>query len=188
MKTFLFSFVTGFVLFSLSFTGNAQDDDIGPCGTRIIRSDFGLLIHGFDGNFVYLFGTGASYEQTMTDRWSMDFGINYHFRIDDRINPPQRYTDVVYFALDFRRYSLQAPSGFYWGPGLALALPTSQTTAGDFFLTGGYQILQDHLAVDLNLSVGYGASRDQIYDEWGTYYETWWGILIRPKVSFGFGF
>jgi hypothetical protein len=158
------------------------------CGTRIIKSDFDLMIHGFNGNFVYLFGTGASYEQTMTDRWSMDFSITYNFRIDDRINPPQRYTDVVYFMLDLRNYIHEAPSGLYWGPGLSLALPASQTTAGDFFVTGGYQIVQGHLAIDLNLTLGYGASRDRIDDYWGSYYETWWGVMVRPKVSFGFAF
>lgn len=155
---------------------------------RVINGDASLMLHWFDGNPVYLFGTGASYEQTMTNRWSMDFQINYLVRIDDRINPPQRYTDVVYFGLEFRNYIRTAPAGLYWGPGLSLALPTSQTTAGDFFLTGGYHFIEGHLSADINLTFGYGASRDRTDDYWGSYYETWWGFFVRPKVSIGFAF
>ena len=155
---------------------------------RIINADADLMMHWFSGDLVYLFGTGFSYEQTMTNRWSMDFGINYLVRIDDRVNPPQRYTDVVYFSLEFRNYISTAPSGLYWGPGLALALPSSQTTAGDFYMTGGYHFLEGRLSADINLSVGYGASRDWINDSWGSYYETWWGFFVKPKISVGFAF
>ena len=96
--------------------------------------------------------------------------------------------DLIFFVISGRKYLAEAPSGAYYGAGLDMGIPKTNAMAGDLFILGGYQIIDDQLSFDLNFQIGYGVLREKINDYWGVYYEKQWGFFIRPGVSIGYVF
>lgn len=154
--------------------------------TNNLKGQGAYLYRSYEKNPLHLFVAGAGYEKVLPGSWSLNFEISYCIRIDDRINPPQKYTDVIHIAFSPRHYFKDPGKGFYSGAGIALGIPSTPATAGDFFATGGYQLSDGNLVFDMNLQIGYGALREtSIY---GDYYETWWGFFIRPAIGLGYAF
>ena len=156
--------------------------------SNIVKLDAGYLLHWFSKNPVSLAGLGFSFERAVNRDWSFALALNYNVRVDDPIKQPRTYADLIFFVISGRRYLAEAPSGAYYGAGLDMGIPKTNATAGDLFVLGGYQIIDDQLSFDLNFQIGYGVLREKINDYWGVYYEKEWGFFVRPGVSIGYVF
>ena len=181
MKKILFTLLLGVsILHGVSQTSQES--------STIVKLDGGYLLHWFSGDPVSLAGFGFSFERAVNKDWSFALALNYNFRVDDPLKEPRTYTDLIFFDISGRKYFTEAPSGTYCGAGLDIGVPKTLATAGDLFILGGYQIIDDQLSFDLNVQFGYGVLREKINDYWGVYYEKEWGFFIRPGISIGYVF
>lgn len=189
MKKVLFALAL--TLFTVHF-GYSQNSTTTKNPSFSIRANGNYQYFSFNGRRTNSMALGGIIEKTINYESTAGIAVSYLTRMEDgsvqNANMPS-YQEVLYFAPFVRKYFDKALNGMYSGFTIGIGIPQGKGTQWDFGGMLGYNILNNKLAIDININMGFGSFRHYENTNTGLYstevFLVDYGFYFRPGISIG---